>query len=167
MTTTVIPITTFAQRVRHARLARAMQLQVIEQRAGIGKGALHQLELGADQHCATVLRIAAAMDVDPRWLVDEAPIDPQARVPWCEVLPTARTYADVARDIGPRIRAARRWRGMTCAELARRAKYLGNIAGQYESGRHAPRLGTARRLADALDVDVVWLISGEGPDPWD
>jgi ribosome-binding protein aMBF1 (putative translation factor) len=42
-----------------------------------------------------------------------------------------------------------------------------NVCSQYETGWHAPMLSTARRLARALDIDLLWLLDGQGPAPWD
>lgn len=146
-----------------------MQVGVVEQRAGIGHGALRRFELGADQFAFSVSRIARALDVDPRWLLSEDPIDPDARVPWCAELPRTGSYADAAAEIGGRLRAARQHRGLTGLQVSERAGYgdRGNVCSQYETGRHAPNLGTCRRLARALDADLCWLITGEGPAPWD
>jgi transcriptional regulator with XRE-family HTH domain len=152
-TITTTTRTAFAERVRHARTARAMNVGVIEDRAGIGRRSLWKLERGTDQHACTVLRLARAMDVDIAWLVDDGPIDRDARVPWCEVLPDVAAYSDAARLIGGRIRDARRSRGWKQLELSRRAGSGSSVVGQYEIARHAPLLSVARRLARALDVE--------------
>ena len=65
------------------------------------------------------------------------------------------------------IRAVRRRRGLTQAELAQRAGTSQPVVSAYEHGRRDPTFGTLRRLVAAggerLIVDAV--VSSDGPPP--
>lgn len=61
-----------------------------------------------------------------------------------------------------RIRAARERAGLTQADLAARAGVTRQLLGAVESGRHAPAVGAALRLAGALGASVEELFA---PDP--
>jgi transcriptional regulator with XRE-family HTH domain len=65
----------------------------------------------------------------------------------------------VAQQFGARVREARKQRSETLEQVAHRitrmdAKYLGEI----ERGWHAPSIPTAKRIADALEVDLAELV---------
>jgi transcriptional regulator with XRE-family HTH domain len=65
----------------------------------------------------------------------------------------------VAQQFGARLREARKQRDETLEQVAHRiprmdAKYLGEI----ERGWHAPSISTAKRIADALEVDLAELV---------
>lgn len=64
-----------------------------------------------------------------------------------------------AQAFGSAVREARISRGETLEDVARRltrmdAKYLGEI----ERGWHSPSIGTAKRIADALELDLSELV---------
>jgi transcriptional regulator with XRE-family HTH domain len=66
----------------------------------------------------------------------------------------------VARDFGAAVRRARKERGETLEQVARRittmdAKYLGEL----ERGWHSPTLSTAKRIADALERPLAELVA--------
>jgi transcriptional regulator with XRE-family HTH domain len=64
---------------------------------------------------------------------------------------------------GERLRAARERRRLTKAEFARLAGVSGPGAQLWETGRMTfPRADTLVRLAEILEVDLRWLITGEG-----
>ncbi len=71
-----------------------------------------------------------------------------------------RTKADpVAQAFGDAVRNVRQRRHETLEDVARRlermdAKYLGEL----ERGWHAPSIATAKRIADALDVNLADLV---------
>jgi transcriptional regulator with XRE-family HTH domain len=65
------------------------------------------------------------------------------------------------------LRLAREWRGFSQKELARRARTKQAQVSRFESGRSEPTLAVARRLADALGVDVNLLFPTNGTDPRD
>jgi transcriptional regulator with XRE-family HTH domain len=65
----------------------------------------------------------------------------------------------VAQQFGARVREARKQRSETLEQVAHRiarmdAKYLGEI----ERGWHAPTIPTAKRIADALEVELADLV---------
>ncbi len=64
---------------------------------------------------------------------------------------------------GDRLRFARRAWGLTQGELAERSGIGLNTINRGEGGRFDPRMETARRLADALQVRWEWLLTGDGP----
>ena len=61
-----------------------------------------------------------------------------------------------------RLRRARLIRGLSAAEFAAKVKKSRNSIYQWEGGRN-PTLRTIRVLASALDINIAWLIGGEGP----
>ena len=71
-----------------------------------------------------------------------------------------RSRADeTAATFGAAVREARRARGETLEDVARRltrmdAKYLGEI----ERGWHSPSISTAKLIADALEVSLATLV---------
>jgi transcriptional regulator with XRE-family HTH domain len=68
-------------------------------------------------------------------------------------------------EIGKRIRLARKARGLKQADVS---KHLGidrvNVT-QWESGDTAPARERLPVLADLLDVDVSWILTGKGRGP--
>jgi DNA-binding XRE family transcriptional regulator len=58
-----------------------------------------------------------------------------------------------------RLRAVRKWRGLTQAELADRAGLTQGFLSDLESRRRTASADTAERLAGALDVAVSWIES--------
>lgn len=63
--------------------------------------------------------------------------------------------------IGDRVRAVRRRRALTQAELAESAGVSVDTVVKLEGGRHEPRPATVRKLAAALNVGVEYLTVGE------
>jgi transcriptional regulator with XRE-family HTH domain len=64
-------------------------------------------------------------------------------------------------DIGTRIAAARRARGLTQGELADRLGVTRSAVAQWETGRAGQVTGTLSRIAEVLDVAVESLLEGE------
>ncbi len=60
-----------------------------------------------------------------------------------------------------RIRAARKHRGLTQAELAKRLGVTQSLIGQYERGLKRPKIDSLQSLAAALEVTVPWLLGDE------
>jgi DNA-binding XRE family transcriptional regulator len=67
---------------------------------------------------------------------------------------------DADRDVGRRVREARKAAGLTQVELGERAGLDQAVISRLERGLHVPRLDTLRRIADALDLSVAQLLSG-------
>lgn len=66
------------------------------------------------------------------------------------------------KSIAFRIRATRKSRGFSQAELGRKLGIKQSNIGRWEQGQHNPRPSTLRRIADALGVNLNWLLTGEG-----
>ena len=68
--------------------------------------------------------------------------------------------------LAQRLRASRRRRVMTQAELAQAAEVALITVTRLESdsGPGNPRPATVRRLARALNVDAAWLLFGDEPE---
>ncbi len=64
-------------------------------------------------------------------------------------------------DIGVRIRAARRERGLTQDELANIVGVSRSAVAQWETGRTGQVTGNLSRIADALEVNVEYLVYGD------
>ena len=64
--------------------------------------------------------------------------------------------------IGDRVRSVRKRRALTQAELAGAAGISTDTIVKLENGRHEPRPKTIRALANALEVGVEVLTTGEG-----
>jgi len=74
-----------------------------------------------------------------------------------QATPTGRQRA----AIGHRIASTRRSLNLSQSELARRVGIEAQTISKQERGLFAPSAETCIRLADALGVDVRWLICGE------
>lgn len=66
---------------------------------------------------------------------------------------------DRAQRIGQRVRALRRSKGMTLARLAELAGMRRPNVSRLELGQHTPSLETLERIASALEVPVVGLVT--------
>jgi transcriptional regulator with XRE-family HTH domain len=64
-------------------------------------------------------------------------------------------------DIGTRIRAARRDRGLTQDELADHVGVSRSAVAQWETGRTGQVTGNLSRIASVLEVNVEYLMHGE------
>lgn len=64
-------------------------------------------------------------------------------------------------SVGQRIKAAREQAGITQVELGEKIGVSGVAIMRYEKGTREPRLQQLRQIAQALDADVVYLISGQ------
>lgn len=64
-------------------------------------------------------------------------------------------------NVGERIRAIRKSKGLTQIEVAEKAGIAVNSLRLYEAGKRKPNLGQIQAIAAALDGDVVYLISGQ------
>lgn len=69
----------------------------------------------------------------------------------------------MAQEFGELLRKARETKGLTQAELAQRAGLQPSAVAHFESGRRSPSLDNLRRLADALSVNLDYLL-GREPD---
>lgn len=59
-----------------------------------------------------------------------------------------------AENVGRQLRALRKSRGWTLAELAQKVGIQGSMVGNYERGLHYPPIPTLVKLAQALEVSV-------------
>lgn len=81
------------------------------------------------------------------------------------------TTSKKAPDVAERLKAAREGRGLTVAELARRARVEGEPISRQavmkiEGGDVTnPGVLTVAGLAEALEVPAAWLAYGVGPTP--
>jgi transcriptional regulator with XRE-family HTH domain len=66
-----------------------------------------------------------------------------------------------SQDIGARIRATRRESGLTQDELADRVGVSRSAVAQWETGRAGQVTGNLSRIADALQVNVEYLMIGD------
>ena len=92
-------------------------------------------------------------------------------VPWDRVLYEAeasypyyrgnRGRVEKSGAVGRQVRRLRKIKGMTQAQLARAAGILRPNLTRVESGKHRPSLETLERIASALKVPVVDLITGK------
>src|SRR5271169_4143623 len=64
-------------------------------------------------------------------------------------------------DIGTRIRATRRDRGLTQDDLADQVGVSRSAVAQWETGRTGQVTGNLSRIADALGVNVEYLMYGD------
>jgi transcriptional regulator with XRE-family HTH domain len=64
-------------------------------------------------------------------------------------------------DIGTRIRAARRDRGLTQDELAEQVGVSRSAVAQWETGRTGQVTGNLSRIAGVLEVNVEYLMYGD------
>lgn len=66
------------------------------------------------------------------------------------------------KSIASRIRTARHNRGLSQAELGAKIGVKQSNVGRWEQGEHTPRSSTLRRIAEALEINLHWLVTGEG-----
>lgn len=64
-------------------------------------------------------------------------------------------------DIGKRIKTARRAARLTQAQLALKTGAATGTIQQYELSKRQPRLEQLQAIADALGVDINWLVNGQ------
>lgn len=70
--------------------------------------------------------------------------------------------AGVARELGPRLRAARLEAGVGVRELARKIGVSPGLISQVEGGRTAPSVGTLYSIATALGLSLDYLFDSGG-----
>lgn len=75
-------------------------------------------------------------------------------------MPEAISFAP-ARSIGDRIKQARKDRGFSQADLARRVGVSQPAIANWESGIHDPRRLMLAKLAEALETPLDWLAAGD------
>ena len=66
-----------------------------------------------------------------------------------------------ARDFGERLVLAQRRKGWTQKELAEASGVATATIRRALAGQYDPRLATAGKLAEALGVDIKWLLFGD------
>lgn len=67
------------------------------------------------------------------------------------------------REFGLRIRALRRFRGLTTREVAAKAGVSASLVNQVETGKTSPSFSTLRRIAQALDVPLAEFFTDGAP----
>ena len=65
-------------------------------------------------------------------------------------------------EFGRTVKDLRKRKGWTQTDLAQKAGTTKSVVSQWESGEMEPRMGSLKKLADALDVSVATLIGVEG-----
>lgn len=70
-------------------------------------------------------------------------------------------------DTGPMLREARRRRGWSQSQLARRSGVSQSVISAYESGSREPSVAALRRIGRAMDLELVFVSARapRGPDP--
>lgn len=68
-------------------------------------------------------------------------------------------------NLGKKIRRMRQARGLTLAELARRARVTTGFISQLEHSHTVPSLQTLQRVAAALDISLTYFLLEESPQP--
>ena len=71
------------------------------------------------------------------------------------------TFMNTPQDIGTRIRATRRDRGLTQDELADQVGVSRSAVAQWETGRTGQVTGNLSRIAGVLEVNVEYLMYGD------
>ncbi|MHA3913412.1 helix-turn-helix domain-containing protein [Halovulum sp. GXIMD14793] len=74
-------------------------------------------------------------------------------------------YSDMTATLGDRLTLAREHAGLSQKQLSGRLGVSPKTLGRWENDRSEPRGNRMQMLAGLLNVSVVWLISGAGPDP--
>jgi transcriptional regulator with XRE-family HTH domain len=72
---------------------------------------------------------------------------------------------EICSAIGQRIRLARREKGLSLEEMARKAGFAKSYLSQLENLKREPPISTLSQIAHVLGVDLLFLISGETPIP--
>ena len=63
-------------------------------------------------------------------------------------------------EFNERLRVSRKEKGLTQVDLAEKAGIAVNSVRLYESGKVTPKLDAMRKLAEALEIDINWLLNG-------
>jgi transcriptional regulator with XRE-family HTH domain len=71
------------------------------------------------------------------------------------------TFMNAPLEIGTRVRAARRDRGLTQDELADQVGVSRSAVAQWETGRTGQVTGNLSRIAAALEINVEYLLYGD------
>ena len=61
-------------------------------------------------------------------------------------------------NIGENIKNIRKEKGLTQAELGEKLSVSQQMIGQYENGKNSPQMDTLKKIATALEVNIVDLI---------
>jgi transcriptional regulator with XRE-family HTH domain len=61
-------------------------------------------------------------------------------------------------DFGQKMAFCRKEKKLSQAEIGKRASINGDIVGKYERGEMKPSIDTAKKLADALEVSLDYLV---------
>lgn len=140
-----------ASRLRKARRQAELSRRALEQKAGGTNGAVLYMETGKRlPTVATVVRLAAALDVSAGWLaygIGEMAAEGQS----------ASTDG-----MAERLQAVRLARGLTKAALARLVELSPSTVADIEHGAQTGVEVTAM-LAKALRISPAWLAFSQGP----
>jgi len=74
--------------------------------------------------------------------------------------------SDQVDEIGRRLKALRREKGLSLEDLARRTGFDGNLLEKIETNEVYPQLGTVIKLSKALDAAFGQVLSGAGDKPY-
>ena len=74
------------------------------------------------------------------------------------------TIKDMMLKMGDRMREARKKKDLTQTELARELSYSLNGIAKIERGESDPALSTIMKIADALDVDLDYMLGSTSPE---
>ncbi len=133
-------------RIKDLRIARGLTAAELAERSGLGYGTVRRVEQSLVRpHPRTLRRLAEALGVEPSELVrlmSEVPQDPTRK--------------------GSLLRDLRIASGMSQPKLARRAGINQAFLSQLERGQHEAGPRTVRKLAEALGVHPLKLMSFEG-----
>ncbi|WP_228030348.1 helix-turn-helix domain-containing protein [Gimesia benthica] len=69
--------------------------------------------------------------------------------------------SDNSSSFGPKLRKIRENRGLSQSELAEKAGFQPSAISHFETGRRSPSFDNLRRLADALNVTIDFLLGRE------
>lgn len=95
--------------------------------------------------------VEAEEDTDDVAIYDARKADAAGSAP----LPAEITIALLKGD--RRVKAVRKWRGLTQQQVAKAAQITQGYLSDVESGRRSPGVETARSIAKALNVPLAWI----------
>lgn len=72
---------------------------------------------------------------------------------------------EICTAIGQRIRLVRKERGLSLEDMARKTGFAKSYLSQLENLKREPPISTLSQIAHILGVDLLFLISGETPNP--
>lgn len=137
---------TIGERIRCARKVKKVKQEDVAKAIGVNRATISKYESGALELSAEMASVIAdTLNVDVAWLIGANHL----------------CAGEASETIGDRIYVARRNAYMTQAQLGAKLGVSNSMVAQYETGSRKPKFETVKKIADALECDPYWLLTGK------